>query len=285
MPEQSSSEYTRFFRADDLGVLECQEARFHKYEFAPHFHEEYVVNTLLDGVQSYRYRGSAYRAGCGSLVLVNPGAVHTAQAGTAHGWSYLGFHVSAEFMRGLACELSGRSAVEPFFRETVALDPELGLRLARLHRVLLGSEDRLLRESSLYEVFGDVLRRHMQTAELREDAGCPAGLARVRALLADRLADNLSLQELALEAGLSPYHMNRMFRQAFGLPPIAWRNQLRVVAARKLLAQGLGPAEVALRVGFADQAHLTRAFRRALGITPAAYQKANNARSFKTGPS
>lgn len=281
MPAPSTSEYTHFFRADDLGPLECHEARFFDYAFAPHFHEEYVVNTLLDGVQSYRYQGSDYRAGRGSLVLVNPGVVHTGEAGTASGWAYQGFSVPAAFMSALASEVSGRPGCEPFFPTTVVPDAELAVRLASLHQVLRSNDDRLLRESCLYDVFSDVLRRHMQIKEHPTTFLHGVGLERVRALLADRLAENLSLQELAHEAGLSPYHLTRSFHQAYGLPPIAWRNQLRVVRARSLLARGLAPAEVAVRVGFADQAHLTRVFRRALGTTPAAYRRAA-ARSFKT---
>jgi AraC-like DNA-binding protein len=276
-----ASEYARFFRADDIAPLECLDARFVEHVFAPHFHEEYVVNTLREGVQTYHYQGSVHRAGRGALVLVNPGVVHTGEAGVARGWAYRGFYPSAAFMRGLAGELTGQAQAEPFFRDTVVLDPDLNGRLEQLYQVLSRSDDRLLRESLLYAVFGDVIRRHMQLRPLSE-SGAGTGLARARTMLADRLADNLSLQELAQEAGLSPYHLSRAFHQAYGLPPIAWRNQLRVVQARGWLAQGLAPAEVAARVGFADQSHLTRQFRRALGITPGAYQQAVSARSFKT---
>jgi len=267
----TAAEYTRFFRADDVGALECQAARYVDYRFAPHFHEEYVVNTLLDGVQSYAYQGGQYRAGRGALVLVNPGAVHTGKAGSDGGWAYCGYFPSVALMRQLAEQLAGRP-VEPFFRDTVVVDPELAERLARLYRILSDSDDKLLRESWLYAVLGDVVARHMlghapQVVQARYN------VERVRQMLADRLADNLSLAELAAVVGLSPYHLNRSFRAAYGLPPIAWRNQLRLTRGRALLAQGVPAGVVASRLGFADQPHFTRAFRQALGTTPAAYQQ------------
>jgi len=268
----ASAEFTRFFRADDVGALECQAARYVDHAFAPHFHEEYVVNTLLDGVQSYAYQGSCYRAGRGALVLVNPGAVHTGEAGSDGGWSYCGYFPSVALMRGLAEQIGGRAGIEPFFRDTVVVDPELAQRLVQLYRILRHSDDRLLRESWLHAVLGDVVSRHMlghtpQAVQARHS------VERVRQLLADRLADNLSLAELASVVGLSPYHLNRSFRAAYGLPPIAWRNQLRLTRGRALLAQGVPAGEAAGRLGFADQPHFTRAFRQALGITPAAYQQ------------
>ncbi|MCW3480754.1 AraC family transcriptional regulator [Neisseriaceae bacterium JH1-16] len=271
MSSPAATEFTRFFRADDIGTLECQAARYVDYSFAPHFHEEYVINTLLDGVQSYAYQGGQYRAGRGALVLVNPGAVHTGKAGSDGGWAYCGYFPSVALMRELAEQLAGRP-VEPFFRDTVVIDPELAERLERLYRILSDSDDALLRESWLYAVLGDVVTRHMlghtpQAIQARHS------VERVRQLLADRLADNLSLTELAATVGLSPYHLNRSFRIAYGLPPVAWRNQLRLTRGRALLAQGVPSGEVAGRLGFADQPHFTRAFRQALGITPAAYQQ------------
>jgi AraC-like DNA-binding protein len=57
------------------------------------------------------------------------------------------------------------------------------------------------------------------------------------------------------------------------LPPHAYLNQLRVRYARRLLDDGLRPAEVASRSGFADQAHLTRHFKRTVGVPPGAYRE------------
>ncbi len=59
---------------------------------------------------------------------------------------------------------------------------------------------------------------------------------------------------------------------AFGLAPHAYLVQLRLARARRLLADGLSPAETAAALGFADQSHLGRWFRRAYGLTPAAYR-------------
>lgn len=264
-------EYARFFRADDIAPLELLDAFYTKQVFAPHFHEEYVVNTLHWGAQSYYWHGGTHVAGPGSLILINPGEVHTGESADAAGWGYHGYYPSAQLMSGLASQLAGRPVV-PYFRDTVVYDPELWRRLWQLQPLLRDSADRLLRESVQQEVFAAVLTRHMAVREVTQ-AAAQSALQRVRELLADRLADNLSLQQLADEARLSPWHLNRSFRQQYGLPPVAWRNQLRVARARALLAQGMAPAAVAGQLGFADQPQLTRAFRAALGITPAAYQR------------
>ena len=66
----------------------------------------------------------------------------------------------------------------------------------------------------------------------------------------------------------------RAFRKEVGLSPHAYLNQLRLLEARRLIAQGRAPADVATQVGFYDQSHLIRHFKRVYGITPGQYAAA-----------
>jgi AraC family transcriptional regulator len=99
-------------------------------------------------------------------------------------------------------------------------------------------------------------------------------LARVRALMASRLAEPLPLADLAAEAGLSVSQFTRRFRGATGLAPHRFLIRLRVDAACRLLRSGSLPiAEIAASCGFSHQEHLTRVLRAHLGITPGALRK------------
>ena len=83
-----------------------------------------------------------------------------------------------------------------------------------------------------------------------------------------------TLAELAALSGVSRFQLLRGFARTVGVTPHAYLIQQRVRLARRLLAAGRRPAEVAAEAGFADQSHLTRAFRRQLGVTPARYRAA-----------
>lgn len=273
MARRAATEYSHYFRADDISPLECLDARYVEHVFTPHFHEEYVINTLLKGAQRYDYRGGSHLAGAGCLVMINPGEMHTGEAGEKQGWSYRGFYPSLRFMQYIAADISGGKQAWPYFSETVAYDVVLSAQLDTLHGLLGGSSDALLRESALYHVFSQVLIKHMSVRVQPVKSSSPA-VEKVQQLLGGQLAVNLSLQDLATEVGLSVWHVCRIFKRATGFSPVAWRNQLRLAKAKTLLRQGRIPAWVAAEVGFADQPHLTRAFKAALGITPVAYQRA-----------
>jgi AraC family transcriptional regulator len=98
-------------------------------------------------------------------------------------------------------------------------------------------------------------------------------LARVVDFIEDNLGRELSLDELARVACLSPYHFVRSFRSAVGRTPHRYLMDRRVARAQSLLKAGDAPlSQVADQCGFASQAHFTSAFKRAVGTTPGAYR-------------
>jgi len=98
-----------------------------------------------------------------------------------------------------------------------------------------------------------------------------AARRRVLALMAASVETGVSVETLAHEAGLSPAHFARAFTRSVGRPPHQHLLALRLERARALLgAADARLSDVALRTGFADQAHFTRQFRRAFGVTPGA---------------
>ena len=98
--------------------------------------------------------------------------------------------------------------------------------------------------------------------------------AAVRAVMEERLAEPLSLAELASVAGLSVSQFSRQFKARTGLAPHRFLLGLRVDRACRLLRTDTAPiAEIAIRCGFSHQEHLTRVMRAHLGTTPGAVRR------------
>ena len=99
-------------------------------------------------------------------------------------------------------------------------------------------------------------------------------MACAKQMLAERLVEPPSLEELAAAVNLSPFHFARVFRRATGLPPHAWLKQRRLEQARALLKTGCTAVAVAMQLGFADQSHLSRQFKQVYGVSPGEYRSA-----------
>ena len=88
-----------------------------------------------------------------------------------------------------------------------------------------------------------------------------------------RLDGDVSLATLAAEAGLSPFHLHRLFVDVAGETPKAYTQRLRLSRAGVLLlTSGQSVLEIALDCGFQSHEVFARAFRKRFGMTPTAYR-------------
>lgn len=266
-------EFAHLHRPAGFDGLELLTAHYHAHAFSPHVHEGYCIALIEQGAERFRYRGTEHCAVVGDIAIVNPDHAHTGQRATDEGWSYRVFYPDAQVLNGLAAEMGITGGGTLYFREAIVKDAELVVPLRELHRSLVEKASRLEQESRWRETFGGLLLRHANVARPGEWRGHElASVARAREMLQAQFAGNPGLADLAAEAGLSPWHLNRVFRREVGLPPHAYQNQLRLNRAKILLRGDLPLAQVAASVGFADQAHFTRQFKKAFGVTPGKYR-------------
>ncbi len=106
-------------------------------------------------------------------------------------------------------------------------------------------------------------------------ATADTGLEATRAWALERLAEPLTVAQLARHALISERTFARRFRAETGTSPVRWLIDQRVAHARRLLeATDLGVDEVAAQSGFGTAAGLREHFGRALRTTPTAYRRA-----------
>jgi len=93
------------------------------------------------------------------------------------------------------------------------------------------------------------------------------------AYVAKHLDDDVSLGALAAQAGLSAFHLHRVFSATAGETPKQFALRLRLGrAAVMLLGSKDSVLDIALSCGFQSHEAFTRAFRRRFGITPSGYR-------------
>ena len=109
------------------------------------------------------------------------------------------------------------------------------------------------------------------TRECVSGAASHISVEKTRRYIDAHFAESFGLQDLSNLTGISMFHLNRIFKKALGLSPLAYRNQRRIVEARRLLLDGHPIAEIAVGTGYADQSHLTRHFQRIVGVSPHRY--------------
>ncbi len=155
-----------------------------------------------------------------------------------------------------------------------------GIELLNQAEVTREPVDMLTLEAIGLSVMGRVMKRYSDCGMANVQSKRTGGmnkfrLGRVQQYIEDRLADALTLHELAEVAGMSASNFARSFKQSVGQSPLRYVMLRRVERAKVMLAQTEMPiAEIAYACGFAGQAHLTRCFRETMGTTPAVFRRA-----------
>jgi AraC-like DNA-binding protein len=124
---------------------------------------------------------------------------------------------------------------------------------------------------------------HILQAEIERCSGAvgaaSGGLAawqilRVRAYIDGNLHRTIHIRDLSAVARRSPAHFSRKFKLSVGESPHAYVVRKRLERACHLMMSSSEPlSDIALNVGFSDQAHLCRLFRQAFGESPAHWRR------------
>ncbi len=99
-------------------------------------------------------------------------------------------------------------------------------------------------------------------------------LMTVAAYLLNHPGDTVTLTWLAQQAGASSRTINRLFQEETGLTFSDWRQQLKIMEASKMLAEGESVTQVALALGYTQESAFISMFRKITGHTPGKFKAA-----------
>lgn len=185
-------------------------------------------------------------------------------------------HALTEAMAGF--EPASRDRPEaPFRIRHAPVGLPVLLRLHRLRqRLRRGEASPLEAEEEAFELLRRAAADAYRARGTSGDARLSGTVAHRRRLVeatrlrvASRPGDDHSLARLAREAGSSPFHLARIFRQETGLPIHRYLTRVRLALALARLEQGESNlSALALDLGFSSHGHFTAVFRSAFGAPP-----------------
>lgn len=247
-----------------------------------HVHDRPTFAVILEGGFDLEFTSAAIRR---KALPSPPGSIFTEPAGEMHrntvsdrGASVIVFQPDAGADELDRAGLGVLDRINHFRHEGIA---RIGRQLAR----------EVLEQDDFAELAIEALALEMLVGtarlddEARRPAETPPWMNRAVEFVHASFLERLRIADVAAAAGVHPAHLAAEFRRDRGVPLGTYIRRLRVEwAAEQLARTEVSISRIAVRAGFADQAHLTRVFKVATGLTPAKYRGLRYARSSPSVP-
>ena len=254
----------------DVFVLPFVQYKFSQHHFKEHFHKNYSMGLIIDGAHQLRINNSKSTILKNELKIVNPYDIHIANG--ALSWTYLNIMPSDSSIREIAQEINDDEIFGEIRFENHIKDPLANQLFINLFRKL---NHKMAYEEEFISLISYLLQEHSHIALRPKEI--PVNIQKALEYIHTYFLDEISLDTLAVVAGISKYHLVKTFKEKTALTPHQYIMRLRIDYAVTLMSQhnDLSLSMIALECGFSDQSHFIKTFKKYNGYTPSILTKSD----------
>lgn len=234
---------------------------------------DWLMTFTLGGSGYFRIEGEERYCHAGDVTLMQPGVAHeygTRRTDGAGAWHFMWVHFTSRV---------AETGLLPDRKLLIHAVEHASLR-ARIQRAFASLvADSVERSPYWQELCENALREVILLLAQGLTSQSDPRIEEVKHLLASRMREQVSVEELARAAGLSASRLAHVYKAATGMSIIESLNEMRIRQAAILLVHTDRLAtEVALDVGFQNYNHFAGQFKRRYGMSPRAYKQLGESR-------
>lgn len=232
-------------------------------------HQTHSISYVRSGSFCYRTKSGSFELVAGSVLVGRPGDEYTCLHEHTVGDDCLCFRLSPDLVDSIDDRSSSwRSGALPPLSELIVLG-ELAQAAAEGRSDIPLEEVGMLFASRFADVSSGKTRRPERLQPTDRRRAVDAAL-----WLSAHAQESIRLDDVAREAGLSPFHFLRLFARVLGVTPHQFLIRCRLRSAARLLTDpSRSITDVAFDAGFGDLSNFVRLFQRAAGMSPSRFRK------------
>lgn len=243
-----------------------------------HYHEHYEILYVRENSRILAVNDEEYMLNEGSIALIKPFLMHKTESdeNKKQKRSLVNFSVEVgeEIERFLKSNI-----LSCFDSPVLEIGKETGKRIRESMDRLssLKDEDEMFEAKFKAELLDMIIiiAGEMVTQEDKRTGGKVVDIIpQVAKRIQQHLGDEITLNGLSEEFGISPCYLSRCFKANMGMSLTKFINNARIVEAQRLIKDGYtSVTAVAMGVGFSNITHFERVFKETVGISPKKYMK------------
>lgn len=228
--------------------------------------DSFLIMHITRGGCEVECGGQRFRAREGQVVVLDCYAPHAYWTG--EGWEAEWLHFDGPCARGYFDAVTGGDSPVISLKNSCRFEKNL-------HKIYTQFRDASpVREALLNNYIVNLLTELLAGREEAAPGAQSAGIIEDSvAYINDHLAQELSLEDLAAQAALSPFYFSRLFKRETGFSPHRYILAARISNAKFLLqSTGDSVKTICFTAGFSSESSFCTAFKKETGLTPSEYR-------------
>ncbi len=228
--------------------------------------DSFLMMHVTRGCCQVEWGGRQFRAQEGQIVVLDCYAPHAYH--TADGWEAEWLHFDGPCARGYFDAVTGGDSPVVTLKNSYRFEKNL-------RQIYTQFRDAApVREAVLNNCIVNLLTELLVGRETDSPGAQSAGIIEDSiAYINDHLTRELSLEDLAAQAALSPFYFSRLFKRETGFSPHQYILATRISSAKFLLrSTGDSVKTICFTVGFTSESSFCTAFKKETGLTPSEYR-------------
>ncbi|KPL73411.1 hypothetical protein ADM99_04225 [Leptolinea tardivitalis] len=271
--EESADAGIKYSPAKDHSGIGIIDGTNVDHDFPKHIHHSYSLGLVTKGQRIIQTDNETEVLSANQCFIINPLQPHSCRrmGGKNHDYSVISIYLP--IMQKVSREIWNKEEI-PFFPKVKIIDPLITDRFSSYLYNRNNHDSN--RQEKLFSLLERLICDYAVAASPGKSVTEIHPVIQQICCYIDRNLDQIiRLDDLADQAHVSPFYLNRLFREEIGIPPYTYLLQNRVKKSMEVLLETRSIIDTSSQMGFSDQSHFSRFFKEFIGVTPGRFLNQN----------
>jgi len=233
-----------------------------------HLHDKLCIVAIKKGGIKLKLNNKSIKIDEDEIYIINPYQIHSAVKIDSKSKDLYAMYIDKDWIKNLQADIFNTDKFIPF-KKNIIKERSLHDEFLDICDLLTKKYDSNCTEERIVYFIYKLLKKERLDLNVKDERNIL--FADIKRYIDENLTNDLTLQSVANQFLITPFHLIRIFKKELNLTPYQYIIVQKTNLAKELLSRGLSISQTAQEAGFVDQSHLYKYFKQIFSITPKEY--------------